>query len=54
MNSRDCSLEADAKNMCSEADLKQLFRLSEDENADYLGSTYLLPTIRRGPVIILS
>ena len=47
--SRLLSQEVDVNNMCSEADLKQLFRPSEDENAEYLWSTYLLPTIRRGP-----
>jgi hypothetical protein len=39
----------DARNMCSEADLKQLFRPSEDENANYLWKTFLLPTVYRGP-----
>jgi len=43
------SLEMDAKNMCSEVDLKQLIRPSEDENAEHLWRTYLLPTIHRGP-----
>jgi hypothetical protein len=47
--SRLLFVAVDPKNMCSEADLKQLFRPSEDENADYLWSTYLLPTIQRGP-----
>lgn len=39
----------DAKNMCSEADLKKLFRPGEDENANYLWKTFLLPTIYRVP-----
>jgi hypothetical protein len=47
--SRLLSVEMDANNMCREADLKQLFRPSEDENADYLWSVFLFPTIYRGP-----
>jgi len=43
------SLEMDAKNMCGKVDLKQLIRPSEDENAEHLWRTYLLPTIHRGP-----
>jgi hypothetical protein len=47
--SRLLSQGVDEKNICSEADLEQLFRPSEDENADYLWSIYLFPTIHRSP-----
>jgi hypothetical protein len=47
--SRLVSLQIHSKIMCKEADLKQLFRPSEDENADYLCTNYLLPAICREP-----
>ena len=43
------SQEVDEKSICSEADLSQLFRHSEDENGDYLWESYLRSTIYRGP-----
>ena len=43
------SQEVDEKSICSEADLSQLFRHSEDENGDYLWESYLRSTIYRSP-----